>query len=288
MLSGRRSRGQGPDDGAAVLRDAIVGLYRHILGREPDETGLAHWLGEARTTGITEIIGAFVESDEHQARIARSTRLRARWSLSQHGEVEYLVSRMIAEACPSRYVVDVGAAEVDISNSLDLIHSLGWRGLLVEADPESAAKLASDVAHLDATVVNCAIATAEGEATFYVARNKHVSSLRHDRGALGDQPVTEITVRTRRLATVLDENAVPQDFGVLSIDIEGLDIEVMNDLIAGSAYRPQWIILEWGPGLFEATLDDERVCAEVRENYRIVGATMSNLIMRRVDAAAPR
>lgn len=76
---------------------------------------------------------------------------------------------MTAAAAPSKIIVDVGAAGVHLSNSIDLISSIGWKGILVEANPKDAEILAEAVKDIDATVLNYAVSDSEGEATFFSA-----------------------------------------------------------------------------------------------------------------------
>jgi FkbM family methyltransferase len=163
---------------------------------------------------------------------------------------------------------------------------MGWRGLLIEANPHHAELLATEIAELNANVVCCAVAATEGEATFYLGRNHHLSSLNQEMAESWGDSQGEITVTKRRLHNILDEHQIPSSFAVLSLDIEGVDFEVLNDLINNSAYRPDWIIIEWGHTIFEATMDDPRVTPAVRSEYAIVGGTFSNIFLKRKKSIA--
>jgi hypothetical protein len=96
----------------------------------------------------------------------------------------------------------------------------------------------------------------------------------------------EITVTKRRLHKILDQHGIPQNFAVLSLDIEGVDFEVLNDLINNSNYRPDWIIIEWGHTIFDATMEDHRLTDAVRTEYEIVGNTFSNIFLKRKKSIA--
>jgi hypothetical protein len=52
-----------------------------------------------------------------------------------------------------------------------------------------------------------------------------------------------IEVPVERLPTLLEREGVPKRFGLLSINAEGEDLNILNDTIE-SGYRPQWIIFE--------------------------------------------
>ncbi len=81
------------------------------------------------------------------------------------------------------------------------------------------------------------------------------------------------------LPTILDREDIPLRFDLLSIDIEGEDIKVLNQLIGSSPYRPNWIIFESGqvdsyrPGVLP-------LVAQFDAEYELVGKTESNLIFR--------
>ncbi len=262
-------------------RDFVVDLYEGILQRTPENHEVDYWVNVAAEKGTRHVLEQFVSSQELVERIKQTRDFAQNWSLSQYGEVELLLKLISNEVFASPTIVDVGAAGVDISNSIDLIATMGWRGLLIEANPHHAKTLATEIAELNADVVCCAVASTEGEATFYLGRNHHLSSLNQEMAESWGDTQGEITVTKRRLHKILDEHSIPQNFAVLSLDIEGVDFEVLNDLINNSAYRPNWIIIEWGHTIFEATMEDARVTPEVRSEYEIVGGTFSNIFLKR-------
>ena len=273
-----KSRQVGPYESQS---DFVIDLYEGILQRTPAQHEVDYWVNVASEVGTRHVLQQFVASEEVKARINQPRPISKKWSLSQYGEVELLLKLISNEVFSSPTIVDVGAAGVDISNSIDLIASMGWRGLLVEANPHHAEILAKEIAGLNADVVCCAVASTEGEATLYLGRNHHLSSLNQEMAESWGDSQGEITVTKRRLHKILDEHNIPQNFAVLSLDIEGVDFEVLNDLINNSNYRPDWIIIEWGHTIFEATMEDPRVTLAVRSEYEIVGGTFSNIFLKR-------
>ena len=263
-------------------RDFVVDLYEGLLQRTPENHEVEYWVNVAAEKGTRHVLEQFVSSQELVERIKQTRDFAQNWSLSQYGEVELLLKLISKEVFASPTIVDVGAAGVDISNSIDLIATMGWRGLLIEANPHHAELLATEIAELNANVVCCAVAATEGEATFYLGRNHHLSSLNQEMAESWGDTQGEITVTKRRLHKILDEHNIPQNFAVLSLDIEGVDFEVLNDLINSSLYRPDWIIIEWGHTIFEATMDDHRLTDAVRTEYEIVGTTFSNILLKRI------
>ncbi len=69
----------------------------------------------------------------------------------------------------------------------------------------------------------------------------------------------------RRLHQLLEARGIPRDFDLLSLDIEGEDVRVLNDLIGGSAYRPRWVIIEASANYATRSLDDLELVESVRE-----------------------
>jgi len=282
-----RKKSSGEDKSGQVVpyesrRDFVVDLYEGLLQRTPENHEVEYWVNVAAEKGTRHVLEQFVSSQELVERIKQTRDFAQNWSLSQYGEVELLLKLISKEVFASPTIVDVGAAGVDISNSIDLIATMGWRGLLIEANPHHAELLATEIAELNANVVCCAVAATEGEATFYLGRNHHLSSLNQEIAESWGDTQGEITVTKRRLHKILDEHNIPQNFAVLSLDIEGVDFEVLNDLINSSLYRPDWIIIEWGHTIFEATMDDHRLTDAVRTEYEIVGTTFSNILLKRI------
>jgi len=282
-----RKKSSGEDKSGQVVpyesrRDFVVDLYEGLLQRTPENHEVEYWVNVAAEKGTRHVLEQFVSSQELVERIKQTRDFAQNWSLSQYGEVELLLKLISKEVFASPTIVDVGAAGVDISNSIDLIATMGWRGLLIEANPHHAELLATEIAELNANVVCCAVAATEGEATFYLGRNHHLSSLNQEMAESWGDTQGEITVTKRRLHKILDEHNIPQNFAVLSLDIEGVDFEVLNDLINSSLYRPDWIIIEWGHTIFEATMDDHRLTDAVRTEYEIVGTTFSNILLKRI------
>jgi len=200
---------------------------------------------------------------------------------SQNGEFFELLKLMIADAAPTRIVVDVGANGRERSNSYDLLRLFGWRGLLVEPNPALKKQIDEGFAGLDYALASCAVSDFEGEAEFFLGVHAGISSLSQKATEVWGPVSGSIRVPVRRLHSVLDEHAIPKDFEVLSLDVESHDARVLNDLHKSSAYRPRWVIIE---GSHDFTVTDPRrigVSDAVMADYAMVGATRVNLILKR-------
>lgn len=259
--------------------ELVSALYRHVLGREPDADGLSDKcarLASGQAT-VDAMVKEFIDSDEY--RVASEERLM--WGYTQFGELGMLLNRMCLRASPNPVVVDVGARGRDRSNSFDLMRRFSWRGVLIEANPGLIPEIRREFEGLDITLVEGAVSDYEGEADFHIGINDDVSSLNFENAhAWGDTTAT-IRVVVRRLASILEENNVPSDFGLLSIDLEGEDVRVLNDLIRNSEFRPRWIVIEASNNFLTRSLDQIGVDPLVAAQYEIVGQTVANLILER-------
>ena len=136
--------------------------------------------------------------------------------------------------------VDVGANEPRHLSITASLHDLGWRGLLIEADPFLAAELR--VRRPGDTVVECAAAGGPGELTFFRVAGTGLGTLDASEAraarARGFE-VEEIVVRTESLDAILDEHSVTE-VHFMSIDVEGAEALVLQGLSL-DRHRP-WVM----------------------------------------------
>ncbi len=264
--------------------------YAALLQREPDEGGLIEKASrlESGTVALREIIGEIVMSEEFMTRLPDllaqqplGAGCRLTNDVSQYGEVWMLVRHWVNAQAACGIVVDVGARGRERSNSYDLMRHFGWQGLLVEANPALLPAIERDFVGCDMRLVSCAVSDYTGEATFTLGSNDDVSSLDAGLAQGWGETRGEVEVKVRRLVDVLNEHAIPHAFDLLSLDIEGEDIKVLNDLVDHSGYRPTWIIIEASHDFKVRTLDDAPFSPAVRAEYKVCMATSANLILRR-------
>jgi FkbM family methyltransferase len=169
-------------------------------------------------------------------------------SRSQHGEDE-LIAQLIPSDC-ERLFVDVGANDgVSWSNSYNFAEA-GFRVLLVEPMPVYAARCAlHHCGNPNVFVEPYAISRNLGSATFYVNLDAETDLLAMrsslQRAIIPSDRVSEVTVPTAPLSFLLDKHRVSERYAVLSIDAEGVDLQVLEtaDL---NRRRPQVICIEEG------------------------------------------
>jgi FkbM family methyltransferase len=200
---------------------------------------------------------------------------------SQFGEF----SLFLKVARPQRHgiVVDVGTLGKDGSNSYDLMSQLGWRGVLVEANPNLWEEIERDFSGLNSNLIRCAVSDVAGKVDLHLGVAAGVSSVIRATAEAWGPSRGKVEVQARRLGDILDEQQVPKDFDLLSLDIEGMDMAVLNDLIENTGYRPRWIFLEASYDFRTRSLRELDLLPSVQDEYEIAGQTVPNLLLGHRD-----
>lgn len=162
-------------------------------------------------------------------------------SFAQEGE-DCLLERLLAGKQDGFYV-DVGAHHPQRFSNTYRFYLQGWRGINI--DPLPGTKKRFDRLRPRDTTIECGIAERSGELLYYQfdegAFNTFDEALARSRAA---QPIATTRVITLPLAQVLRQHgAVGQSIDFLSIDVEGLDLQVLrsNDW---SQFRPTYVLAE--------------------------------------------
>lgn len=164
-------------------------------------------------------------------------------SYSQFGEDVALFRQ--ANFSKPGYYVDVGACyPVRYSNTF-LYYVRGWHGLLIEPNPDMSERLRR-VRPRD-TVVPMGISESGATLTYRKFDDAEFNSFSDGQvtalAEYGIKSGAALEIRTAPLRDILAANNVPRDFEILSVDCEGMDVEVLesNDW---EKFQPQWIIVE--------------------------------------------
>lgn len=141
----------------------------------------------------------------------------------------------------SGFFVEVGANQPRQESQTWHLEQLGWTGVLVEPQPDLAADLWC-VRSAKVFAVACSSPQNAGRRMrLYLAGP--LSSLDRDRMAPGAEPERVIEVPVRTLDDVLMEARAPVGFELLSIDVEGHELEVLSGFEL-ARWRPRLILLE--------------------------------------------
>jgi FkbM family methyltransferase len=267
----------------------VAAAYEALLLRKPDPKGIVAWVDllDQGKAGYVELLKGMLGSPEFGANAQNFlqtynliSHCRFINDHSQYGEIEILIRDMVNQSALQRYVVDIGARGRDRSNSYDLVARFGWRGLLIEANPALVNTITEEFKTCDVSLECCAVSDTEGEQEFFVGINDDVSSLRKDQSEAWGQIQRTIRVKTRRIGSILQQHAVPLVFDLLSIDIEGEDIRVLNDLMDNTQYRPRYVIIEASYNFQTNSLSGLPFSTSVRDAFDLIGRTSANLILR--------
>ncbi len=159
------------------------------------------------------------------------------------------------------FFVEVGANHPTLRSQTWHLERAGWTGILIEPQPDLAALLAEK---RSATVfaVACSSPDKAGRALpLHVAGP--LSTLELDSIAPGARPSGTILVPARTLDDVLREAGAPAPLDLLSIDVEGHELEVLRGFDL-HRWKPRLILLEDHVG----SLDKHFFL--IRNGYRLV------------------
>ena len=257
--------------------EVVRALHVAVFGTEPAAETFDNFLREigsdpASLAGLAARLYFFAEKMRH-------TGLKSFPDHSQYGELRILLREIMAIGQKYGVIVDVGVLGRAGSNSYDLLTSFGWKGLLIEANPALIPSIKREFGPANYSLVQCAIGPIAGRQTFHLSVGDATSSLIPEEALHWGESRGEIEVNVRRLQEVLAEMNIPNDFDILDIDIEGMDVPVMNDLIRHSAYRPRLVVIEASFFFKTKSLDEVGLSKDVQSLYRILDSTASNLIL---------
>jgi FkbM family methyltransferase len=157
------------------------------------------------------------------------------------GQCEQALVRAFFDGARSGFFVEVGANQPKFASQSWHLEQLGWSGILIEPQPELAAALRATRRAKVFAVACSSPENAGRHLPLHVAGP--LSSLDPKRMAPGarTERVTQVPVRT--LDDILFEARAPVRFDLLSLDVEGHEIEVLNGFDIGR-WQPRLVLLE--------------------------------------------
>lgn len=140
--------------------------------------------------------------------------------------------------------MEVGANEPREMSLSAALYDLGWRGLLIEADPELADRLRAY--RPEDVVINAAASDSNENLNFYRVPGTGLGTLDEQEADVARQrgfEVVTITIAARTLDSLIEEyleQTATTDIHALSIDVEGAEAQVLAGLSL-TRHRP-WVI----------------------------------------------
>jgi FkbM family methyltransferase len=220
-------------------------------------------------------------------------RLEARGDFSQSYPALHDLDRQLEALLPAEgFFVEAGGNDGYLqSNTYALERRGGWRGILVEPEPELARECALE--RRASTVVRAALVAAdypEPEVRLrYGGAMTLVVGARHDDAewvaaahAMGQEaPAHEFTAPARTLSSILDEEGAPE-VDLLSLDIEGYEPQALAGLDL-ERHAPGHILVE----MRDPEVDSAPIEAVLGDRYRRARALSPyDFLYERADAIA--
>jgi FkbM family methyltransferase len=162
---------------------------------------------------------------------------------SQEGE-SLILDRLFTSRKTGFYV-DVGAHHPKRFSNTYALYKKGWRGINI--DPTPGVKELFDEYRPGDAFVAAAVLSAEGARDFYMftesALNTFSRSLADEYQQTGYKLAEVRPIKSRKLAAVLQECKVDHPIDLMSIDVEGYELDVLesNDW---QRYRPRVLLVE--------------------------------------------
>ena len=157
-----------------------------------------------------------------------------------HHEEEQLIRDFFGGET-SGFFVEVGANHPTLNSQTSHLEKLGWTGVLVEPQPDLAAWLVT-ARTAKVFAVACSSPDNAGE-TMALHVAGPLSALDRGKMAPGALPDYVIMVPTRTLDDILEEAEAPTPIDLLSVDVEGHEIEVLLGFDF-EYWQPRLILLE--------------------------------------------
>lgn len=205
-------------------------------------------------------------------------------SYSQEGED--MILRNIFRNKRDGFFVDVGAHHPKFYSNTYFFYQMGWRGINIDAMPDS--MLEFNKVRPNDINLEIAIADEKKDLAFYVfnpsALNTFSKELAEERmGIKKFKFLYEKKIETFTLAEVLERNLPKgRKINVLSIDVEGLDILVLNSN-DWEKYRPEVILVESLNFDLNTKGDDPIYKLLISLDYKIFSKTINTLIFVEKD-----
>jgi len=203
-------------------------------------------------------------------------------SYSQEGED--LILMRFFEKKANGFYVDVGAHHPKRFSNTYLFYKKGWRGINIDARPGSMKQFKKE--RVRDINLEIPISVESKTLTYYMFNEPALNGFSKDlseahAGKNGYEIDSTIELKTERLDKVLDEN-LPKDTAIdfLSIDVEGLDFEVLRSLDL-SRYRPVLILIEVLGSSLSELLDSEISRYLAGYGYEVYGKAVNTVFYKR-------
>lgn len=198
-------------------------------------------------------------------------------SFSQEGED--MILRRFFDRKEKGFYVDVGAHHPQRFSNTYFFYLKGWRGINIDPIP-GRMKLFDRLRHRDINL-EIGISDAKKSLVYYIFNEQALNTFSKELAEQRKAPYKVIQkqrVETYPLAEVLDRYLpLNQKIDFLSVDVEGLDIEVLKSN-NWAKYRPHIILIEaLGMASLEESMNSEISLFLKQQGYRLIAKAKNTL-----------
>ncbi len=205
-------------------------------------------------------------------------------SFSQEGE-DILLKRLLGAKKENGFYIDVGAHHPKRFSNTYYFYCKGWRGINIDAMPDSMLAFQKDRPR-DINL-EMGVSEVQGELLYYIfndpALNTFSKSEAQKKDALtGYEIIEKRTVATFRLEDILEKHLPSkQDINFMSIDVEGLDLEVIHSN-NWKKFRPQLVLAEDLEKLSLQDLPQQSAIYKImlQNDYELICKTVNTLFFK--------
>lgn len=205
-------------------------------------------------------------------------------SWSQEGED--LVLRRIFEGQDKGFYVDIGAHHPMRFSNTYFFYRKGWSGINVDAMPGSM-KSFKEIRPRDINL-EVGVAQEHGSLDYYVfnepALNGFSANLSLERSQAENPYFIKkvIKVDVKPLSWILDHHLSGRDIDFLTVDVEGLDLEVLrsNDW---ARYRPKYVLAEVLNSSLDMLMHDSLVMFMKAQGYDVYAKQVNTVFFKNVE-----
>ncbi len=204
----------------------------------------------------------------------------AKLSYSQCGED--IILNIIFNSKKDGFYIDIGANNPKIQSNTYLLYLNGWKGINIDALPnsmDSFKKIRSKDINIEKAISNI-----EENLTYFKFENSFYNTLNEsaiDRIKLHSPLVEKLPIKTTTLSNLLDNYEI-KDIDFFSIDVEGLDLQVLMSN-NWTKYRPKVIIIESFSGSINNLQEDNVYKYLLNLNYDYFCSTPTNAFFLDID-----
>jgi FkbM family methyltransferase len=143
------------------------------------------------------------------------------------------------------FYVDIGAHHPFNLSNTALLYSEGWRGINIDAMPGSMAEFRAH--RPDDINLEIGIAPSPGVLRYTSFSDPGLNGFLTQEEVTrtvsrGVQSLQQIEIQVKDINSVLAEHSADKEIDLLSIDVEGMDYDILNSL--SDSYRPRLVITE--------------------------------------------